>query len=241
VKFERKHAIVLLTLLWLVVLMAMYNILIGLGPLDPEKVPGFPRYDGDPMAHGYKIFFFSMIAFPVTYIAFAVLLGGSILYLKSKDLKWDIIASSSARLGIVFTTILLINGAIFSNLAWGAYWNWDPRQTSTLFLWFTLAAYLTLRGAVDSVETRARLSAVLGIFGFVGVPLTHISTTIWLSNHPQLYDSAQSSGFSIDREGLVLFIVMMLSVLILYAYFLWLTVKIERLEQASQKVLSGEA
>ncbi|GBE19004.1 heme exporter protein C [archaeon BMS3Abin16] len=235
-KFERKHAQVFLGTLWIVVLAAMYKVLFGLGPLKEELL----RYPGDPMRNGYKIFFFSMEAAAVTYIAFTVVLLGSAFYLKTKDMKWDRIASSSARLGLVFTTILLINGAIFSNLAWGAYWNWDPRQTSSLFLWFTLAAYLTLRGAVDGVETRARLSAVLGIFGFVGVPLTHISTTIWLSNHPALYDTAQSTGFSLDRSGLILFMTLMTSFLALYIYLLWLTVKIDSLEEGSQKVFSGE-
>ncbi len=235
-KFDRKHSQVLLGALWLVVLAAMYKVLFGLGPLKEELL----RYPGDPMRQGYKIFFFSMEAAAITYIAFAVVLLGSALYLKSKDLKWDRIASSSARLGLLFTTILLVNGAIFSNLAWGAYWNWDPRQTSSLFLWFTLTAYLTLRGAVDGVETRARLSAVLGIFGFIGVPLTHVSTTIWLSNHPVLYNTAQSSGFSLDRGGLMLFMTLMTCFLILYAYMLWLTVKIEEIEESSQKVLSGE-
>jgi len=239
-EFKRKHSLILLAVLWAVVLYAMYFILFGLGPLDPEKVPGFPRYDGDPMEHGYKIFFFSMETAAITYLAFTIVLVSSIMYLKSKDLKWDRIASSSARIGIVFNTILLVNGAIFSNLAWGAYWNWDPRQTTSLFLWFTLAAYLSLRTAIDNIETRARISAVLGIFGFVGVPLTHISTKIWLSNHPQLYNSAQDSGFSLDSEGLRLFIIMMTSLLILYIYLLWLTAKIEYLDQQSQNILSGE-
>ena len=235
-EFKRKHATVFLGALWLVVLAAMYKVLFSLGPLKEELL----RYPGDPMRHGYKIFFFSMEAAAITYIAFAVVLIGSALYLKSKDMKWDRIAASSARLGIVFTTILLINGAIFSNLAWGAYWNWDPRQTSSLFLWFTLAAYLTLRGAVDGSETRARLSAVLGIFGFIGVPLTHISTTIWLSNHPVLYNTAQSSGFSLDQSGLILFMTLMSCFLLLYVYLLWFTVKIDVLEEKSQKVFSGE-
>lgn len=234
-KFERKHAIVLLGALWLVVLVAMYKVLFELGPLKEELL----RYPGDPMRHGYKIFFFSMEAAAITYIAFAVVLVGSILYLRTTNIKWDIIASSSARVGIVFTTILLINGAIFSNLAWGAFWNWDPRQTTSLFLWFTLAAYLSLRTSVDNLEARARLSAVLGIFGFVGVPLTHVSTTIWLSNHPQLYAS-QGSGFSLDSKGLSLFMILMSSFLVVYIYFLWLTYKIEKLEQISQNVLSGE-
>jgi heme exporter protein C len=235
-EFTRKYAVSLLAALWAVVMYAMYIVFIRLGPLKEELL----RYAGDPMRHGYKIFFFSMEAAAITYIAFIVVLGGSILYLKSKDLKWDTIASSSAKVGIVFTTILLVNGAIFSNLAWGAYWNWDPRQTTTLFLWFILAAYLSLRTAIEGRETKARLSAVLGIFGFVGVPLTHISTTIWLSNHPQLYNTAQGTGFSLDKSGLTLFMIMMLSFLILYGYFLWITIKIENLTQMYQNVFSGE-
>ncbi len=238
-RFSRKHAIGLLVILWFIVIYAMYNVLFGLGPLDPEKVPGFPRFEDahDPLEHGYKIFFFSMEAAAITYLAFAVVLIGSLLYLKTKNLKWDTLASSSARVGIVFTTILLVNGAIFSNLAWGAYWNWDPRQTTSLFLWFILSAYLSLRTALDNVETRARLSAVLGIFGFVGVPLTHVSATIWNSLHPQLYGK---TPFSLDREGLFLFMLMMLAFLVLYAYLLWLTYKLEKLNQSYQNLLSGE-
>jgi heme exporter protein C len=211
----------------------MYSALFKLGPLNEELL----RVDGDPMRHGYKMFFFSMVAAPITYIAFAVLLAGSIMYLRSKDLKWDTLASSSAKIGIVFTTILLVNGAIFSKIGWGAYWNWDPRQTTTLMLWFILAAYLSLRTSVDSDETRARLSAIIGIFGFVGVPLTHVSATIWVSNHPQLYDQASNAGFNLDKAGVSVFMMMMLGALILYVYLLWLTMKIERI---NQNVLSGE-
>lgn len=232
-KFERKHAIGLLTLLWATVLYATYKILYSLGPLKEELL----RYPGDPMRHGYKIFFFSMEAAAITYIAFTVVLVSSILYLRSKELKWDMLASSSARIGIIFTTILLVNGAIFSNLAWGAYWNWDPRQTMSLFLWFTLAAYLSLRTAIDNVESRARLSAVLGIFGFIGVPLTNISTRIWLSNHPQL---GGESSFSLDSRGLMLFMIMMSSFLVLYLYLLWLTYKVEKIGNFYQKDYSGE-
>jgi heme exporter protein C len=235
-KFERKHAIFLLSILWVVVLYGMYSSLFGLGPLKEELL----RYDGDPMRHGYKIFFFSMEAAAITYLAFTIVLVGSLQHLRTKDLKWDTIASSSAKIGIVFTTILLINGSIFSNLAWGAYWNWDPRETTTLFLWFILAAYLTLRTSIDSPETRARLSSVLGIFGFVGVPLTHISATIWVSNHPQLYNRAEGAGFSLDRSGLIIFMILMLSIITLFIYILWLTYKIEKIEQRYQNVLSGE-
>ncbi|RMF91787.1 MAG: cytochrome C assembly protein [Methanobacteriota archaeon] len=232
-RFERKYAVALLAALWAMVLYAMYSALFRLGPLKEELL----RFEGDPMRHGYKIFFFSMETAAITYLAFTVLLVASILYLRSKDMKWDVIGSSSAKIGIVFTTILLVNGAIFSKVGWGAYWNWDPRQTTSLMLWFILAAYLSLRTAIDSDETRARLSAIIGIFGFVGVPLTHVSATIWVSNHPQLYNQAGKAPFSLDKAGVSVFMMMMLGVLVLYLYFMWLTVKIERL---NQKVLSGE-
>ncbi|MFQ6135853.1 MAG: cytochrome c biogenesis protein [Candidatus Hydrothermarchaeales archaeon] len=221
VKFERKQSLLLLLSLYAIVLVGMYKAL-NLGPLDP----GLLRWEGDPMRQGYKIFFFSMQNAAVTYLAFLVLLVGSVMYLRTKEWRWDAIASSSAKLGIVFCTILLLNGAIFSNLAWGAYWNWDPRQTTTLVLWFILAAYLSLRAALEDEETKARLSAILGIFGFVGVPLTHISATIWRSNHPQLYGE---TPFKLGSSGLLAFMLMLLGALILYAYLLWLSIELKKL------------
>ncbi len=235
-RFDRKQVLASLGALWLLVLYGMYSVLYRLGPLRDELL----RFDGDPMRHGYKIFFFSMEAAAITYLAFAIVLVSSLQYLRTKDMKWDIWASSSAKIGIVFTTILLVNGAIFSKIGWGAYWNWDPRQTTTLMLWFILAAYLTLRTAVDNKETRARLSSVIGIFGFVGVPLTHVSATIWVSNHPQLYDQARGAGFSLDRSGLGVFFLMMFGILLVFIYLLWLTVRIEGLNRDFEKVLSGE-
>ncbi|MFQ5887941.1 MAG: cytochrome c biogenesis protein [Candidatus Hydrothermarchaeales archaeon] len=225
-KFERKHSLLLLVALYVIVLAGMYKAL-NLAPLDPALL----RYDGDPMSHGYKIFFFSMENAAVTYVAFIVLLVASIMYLRTRDWKWDNIASSSAELGIVFCTILLVNGAIFSNLAWGAYWNWDPRQTTSLALWFILAAYLSLRSALEDKESKARLSAILGIFGFVGVPLTHISATIWRSNHPQLYGK---TPFSLDSSGILAFLLMLFGVLILYFYLLWLGIKLNNLKREHQ-------
>lgn len=219
-----KRRFVALLATYATVAIGMYAALLVLGPLDDSLL----RYEGDPMKHGYKLFFFSMQNAPVVYLAFLVILIGSVMYLKSRDSKWDTVASSSAKLGIIFCSILLISGAMFSNLAWGAYWNWDPRQTTTLFLWFILAGYLSLRSAVEDKEARARLSAVIGIFGFVGVPLTHVSATIWTSLHPQLY-AGGGAPFTLDFPGKMTFLLMALGNLMLYAYLLWLGVRIENL------------
>lgn len=226
---SRRYTIAFLAGLYLWIMASMYRAL-SLGPLDPALL----RYAGDPMRQGYKIFFFAMQNAPVVYLAFLVTLVGSVMYLRTREMRWDIIASSSAKLALLFCTLVLVSGAIFSNLAWGAYWNWDPRQTTTLILWFILAGYLSLRSALEDEEARARLSAVIGILGFAGVPLTHISATVWVSNHPQLYDRAAGAGFSLDAQGASAFGMMMLGAIFLYAYLLWITARIETLERVQE-------
>lgn len=229
---SRRYSLALLGFLYLLILYASYRALFVLGPLDPSLL----RFEGDPMEHGYKIFFFSMQFGGLTYIAFLTTLLGSIGYLKTRELKYDVIASNSAKLALLFATIVLMNGAIFANLAWGAYWNWDPRQTTTLMLWFILAGYLALRSAVDEEEARARLSAILGIFGFAAVPLTLFSTTIWTTNHPQLLAREAEQGFRLDSAGLVVFMMMFLGAIIIYLYLLWLSMRIESLERRTREV-----
>jgi heme exporter protein C len=230
---SRRYTLAGLGFLYLLILYASYRALFVLGPLDPTLL----RFEGDPMEHGYKIFFFSMQFGGLTYIAFLTTLIGSIGYLKTRDIKYDVIASNSAKLALLFASIVLVNGSIFSNLAWGAYWNWDPRQTTTLMLWFILAGYLALRAAVDSEETRARLSAILGIFGFVTVPLTLFSTTVWTSNHPQLLARGAGQGFSLDRAGLEVFMMMFLGAIFIYLYLLWLSVRVENLERRAKEAI----
>lgn len=235
-ELKRNHALALLLALYLIVLFGMYRALFVLGPLSEDLL----RWSDDPMEHGYKIFFFAMSNPFVTYVAFLVLFASSVMHLKTREMRWDVLGSSSAKLGIVFCTLTLVLGAIFSNLAWAtspeqrAYWNWDPRQTTALILWFILAGYLALRSALESEEARARLSSVLGIFGLPAIILTHFSATIWVSNHPQLYEMAsrsKSASFRLDSAALFTFLIMLFGMLALYAYLLWLTVKIEKLER----------
>ena len=228
-EFKRKHAILLLALVYIAVVYATYVVIFKLGPLAPELLRFTDRRD--PMEYGYKIFFFSMVTFPAVYVGFLITLIASILYLKKREVKYDLIASNSVKITLIFTTLLLVNGAIFSKVGWGAYWNWDPRQTTTLMLWFILAAYLSLRTAIENFETKARLSAILGILGFFGVPLTHVSATIWLSNHPQLYNIKNKPPFAMQSIGWAMFGIIVIAILVLFFYLLWLSMKIEETEK----------
>jgi heme exporter protein C len=86
--------------------------------------------------------------------------------------------------GTVFTTVVLVTGPIWGKVIWGAWWTWDARLTSTLFLYFVYLAYLVLRTAVEEPGRRARFSAVLGILGALLVPFIHVSVYLFRTLHP---------------------------------------------------------
>jgi heme exporter protein C len=123
-------------------------------------------------------------AFVALYLAFVLLAIASILYLWLKDEKLDRVAESTAEVGLVFTTVVLITGPIWGKTIWGAWWTWDARLTSTLFLWFIILSYSMLRGAVEDSGRRARYSAVLGILAALLVPFIHLSVYMFRTLHP---------------------------------------------------------
>jgi heme exporter protein C len=87
--------------------------------------------------------------------------------------------------GVLFTTLVLITGPIWAKPVWGIWWTWDARLTLTFVLWLIYIGYLMLRRYIESPERRAVLSAIVGIVGFVDVPLVYFAIRWWRTQHPQ--------------------------------------------------------
>jgi heme exporter protein C len=132
-----------------------------------------------------RIFYFHVPIAWLSYLAFAVVLVCSILYLRTREGKWDIIARSSAEVGIIFTTLVLITGSLWGKAAWGVWWTWDARLTSELVLWLIYIAYLMVRSFAVEEDRGARFAAVIGIAGFFSVPLSALAITLWRTQHPR--------------------------------------------------------
>ncbi len=132
-----------------------------------------------------KIFYVHAPSAWVAFLAFGLVGLTSVLYLWLREDRLDRVAESSAEVGVVFTTVVLITGPLWGKPVWGTYWTWDARLTLTLFLWFIYVAYLVLRGAVDDRDMRARYSAVLGILGALLVPFIHLSVYLFRTLHPR--------------------------------------------------------
>jgi heme exporter protein C len=132
-----------------------------------------------------KIFYIHAPSAWVAFLAFGIVGVCSVLYLALREPRLDRLAASCAEVGTVFTTGVLVTGPIWGKTIWGAWWTWDARLTSTLFLWFIFFGYLVLRSALNEPGQRARLSAVLGILGALLVPFIHVSVVWFRTLHPQ--------------------------------------------------------
>ena len=131
-----------------------------------------------------RIFYLHVSSAIAAYGCFAVVLIGGLVYLRNESDVADRFARAGALVGVVFTTVTLVMGMLWARPIWGTYWTWDARLTSTLVLWIVYAGYLLVRRLTDPGRQSARLAAVVGIFGFIDVPIVHFSVTWWRTVHP---------------------------------------------------------
>jgi heme exporter protein C len=127
-----------------------------------------PQYEG--LGNAGRIVIMHVPTAWVAVLAFTFSAIFSGLYLWKGRPEYDDYALSSAENGFLFTALATVTGMIFSQVVWGVYWNWDPRQTSIFVLLLIYAALFALRAAIDDVQRRRQLSAVYSLFAFVTVP-----------------------------------------------------------------------
>lgn len=132
-----------------------------------------------------RIFYFHVPVAWVAFLAFFIVFVASILYLWKRQNLWDFIAHASAEVGVVFTTLVLLTGSIWAKPIWGVWWVWEPRLTTALVLWFIYVAYLLIRSYATEESRGARFAAVVGIIGFIDVPIVALAITLWRTQHPE--------------------------------------------------------
>lgn len=181
------------------------------------------------LGDSYRVFFLHTPSAWVSYLAFAITFISSMLYLKTENLKWDFYASSSSMLGILFSMIALITGSIWAKLAWGLYWNWDPRETATLILFLAYLGYISFRMAISDRDRRARISAVLGILAFVSIPLSYFSAVFWATLHPMPLLPTARLRLGVEPPILLTLAVSTLGATLLFAWMFYLTLSTFRL------------
>jgi heme exporter protein C len=133
--------------------------------------------------HSQKIMYVHVPSAWNAFLAFFVVFWASLVYLWKRSERADLLAASAAEVGALFTGVTLMLGSIWGKWAWGVWWTWDARLTSTAVLFIIFVGYLALRSFTEDPARRATWSAGVGIFGALNVPIVYMSVRWWRTLH----------------------------------------------------------
>ena len=159
------------------------------------------------MGEVQRVFYFHVATAWVGMLGFLVAAGVAVVYLRTKDMKWDVIGLAAVEISLVFFFIAIILGSVWARPAWGTWWTWEPRLTTAAILEMVYLAYLLLRQGIEDPEKRARFGAVYTLLGGLSVPLTFLSIRIFRTIHPIVIGGGGSEKMSMTGSmvGTMLF------------------------------------
>lgn len=214
-------------MIWKAVLFIAMTFVIIAGisfPIVPHPVHWyeFPYIPG--LEEKAKIIFFHVPTAWLAVIAFLMAMVYGIKYLRHQNLDDDSKSQSALQLGMVFCILATVTGSIWAKFTWGAFWHWDPRETSIFILLLIYGSLFALRSAIESDDKRARLSAVYSIIAFLTVPFfIFIMPRIMTGLHPGSANDDNAGpvvDFKMNGNMMLVFYISLAAFTVLYAW-LW--------------------
>ena len=172
------------------------------------------------MGNIQRLFYFHLPTVWVGFLAFFIVFVSSIAYLLKRDPVWDWRAHAAGEAGIVFLTVAIVTGAIWAKPVWGVWWIWDPKLTTTFILWVIYIGYMMVRAYAPGGERGARWAAVVGIVGFVDVPIVYYASELWRSLHPELVTGpfAETGGLEVAMRTTLYFSLCAFTLVFIYLF-----------------------
>ena len=177
-----------------------------------------------------KIFYVHVPLAFVMFLAVFVLLVGALGYLGTRRPVWDRLARATTEVGWLFCTLVLITGPIWAKPAWGVWWTWEAKLTTTLVLWLLLAGMMLARGYATTPEQGARIGAVLGVVAALDVPIIYKAVDWWRGQHPIVFGPGKSDPLDPGMRGA--FLVAMVAITLLFALLVVLRMRLAAFEDA---------
>jgi len=185
-----------------------------------------------------RIMYLHIPSILTAYLAFFIVFVGSCLYLWKGERRDDILAHSAAEVGVLFTALTIIEGSIWGKPTWGVWWTWDARLTLTALLLLIFVGYLMLRSLIEDQNRSAVCGAVLGIIGFLDIPLIHMSVYWWRTLHqpPSILRPDKAPWDNIHPDMLWALGINFIAFLFLFFYLLSLRFRVGEAEEELKRL-----
>ena len=188
------------------------------------------------LGHVQRVFYFHVPIAIMSFLAFFVVFIASLGYLIKRTPKWDAIAHASAEVGVVFVTLALLTGMIWARPIWNTWWTWEPRLTTTMILWLIYVAYLMVRSYAPSQSKGAIYGAVVGILGFVDVPIVYYSVVWWRSVHPSPVVGPFAQADALDSTMAWILLYSFITFVFFFAYMVMERIELRNTEEALGRI-----
>ena len=202
-----------------------FTVWLGLWITPPDKIQG-------DLAR--LLYIHPPIATVALYLAGGVAAAGSVLYLwpRTRSFFWDRLAASAVEVGAVFSALTLVTGSLWGRPAWGTWWTWDARLTSTALLLLLEIGYLALRRVPAEPAVRAKRCAVAAVIIAIDVPIVHFSVDWWNTLHQG--GTFLDPGFKIHASASMswTFLLGFIAFSLIFVWLLGVRYRIEVLEDA---------
>ncbi|MDA0264219.1 MAG: cytochrome c biogenesis protein [Chloroflexi bacterium] len=188
------------------------------------------------LGHVQRVFYFHVPIAIMSFLAFFVVFAGSVMYLITRSPKWDAVAHAAAEVGVVLVTLALITGIIWARPVWNTWWTWEPRLTTTLILWLIYVAYLMVRSYAPTQSKGAIYAAVMGIVGFVDVPIVYYSVVWWRSIHPSPVVGPFAQADALDGTMALVLLYSFITFVFFFVYMVMERMSLRSMEEALGRI-----
>ena len=186
-----------------------------------------------------RVFYFHIGTAWTALLGFVLAGVFSVIYLITKDLRWDRFQVASIEVSLVFFLITIVLGSIWARPAWNTWWTWDPRLTTAAVTELIYVAYFMLRQGIDDPEKRARFGAVYALVGGLSAPITFFAIRLFRTIHPVVIGGTNpeaDGGFSMTADMRVAFFFALFAFTIVFVDLFWNRIRLGDLQEKVEQL-----
>ena len=186
-----------------------------------------------------RVFYFHIGTAWTALLGFILAAVLSVIYLITKDLKWDRAQVAAVEVSLVFFFITIVLGSIWARPAWNTWWTWDPRLTTAAITELIYIAYFMLRQGIEDPDRRARFGAVYALLGGISAPITFFAIRLFRTIHPVVISGSNANAqgsFHMTHDMLTAFLFALFTFTVIFIDLFWNRIRLGALQDKVEQL-----